>query len=141
MLLRWATDVHLDYIRSEDVDAFALQLYADPGITVDTRAPLGAAVITGDISNNLSLQRHLRRLGELSEVPIFFVLGNHDFWDQVAGTATIADTRAEVAEVCAEFPNRLFYLPTHGVARLSEKTALIGVDGSQVVRKQRASLL
>src|SRR5439155_12220671 len=112
--LAWATDIHLEFCGDGRVD----QLLAD----IATAAP-DALLLGGDIGQSRSVSRFLRRIEEALSCPIYFVLGNHDFYQ-----GSISDVRAEVAEVTRGSP-RLRWLRHEGAVALSEATALVGVDG------------
>ena len=114
MRVAWATDIHLDFLSDERVREFAGEMW---GTGAD------ALIVSGDISNAVQLVHHLRLLVEGVTGRLYFVLGNHDFYG-----GSLADVRAAVAAVCARKP-RLCWLPDRGVVRLSETTALVGVDG------------
>ena len=114
MRVAWATDIHLDFLADEQVRAFAATLTQDRPDLV---------VLSGDLSHAELLEHHLRLLvGEVA-CPVYFVLGNHDYYG-----SSIADVRQAVHELCAR-KRRLRWLPGCGVVHLSKKTAMIGCDG------------
>ena len=76
------TDLHLDMVEPERFRQFVAHLQSEPS---------DAVVITGDISRSNVLLEHLAILEDLLRVPIYFVLGNHDFYG-----SSIAETRASV---------------------------------------------
>ena len=82
-----------------------------------------AVVITGDINQSTGLERHLRVLERTLSCPIYFVLGNHDFYN-----GSIAKVR-DLAERISLASPRLCWLPARGVVPLTEHTALVGHDG------------
>ncbi len=55
-LYSWCADVRLDYPKSKGM------------------------ILTGDISVSSSLENHLKDLAQHLSQPIYFVLGNHDYW-------------------------------------------------------------
>ena len=110
----WLTDIHLNFLLSEAVREFLLsvaQLRAD------------AVVVSGDIAEAHNVCDYLERMRELIGAPIYFVLGNHDFY-----RGSIVDVRRRVNEFCAK-QSGLTYLTTAGVIPLTERTALAGQDG------------
>ena len=114
MRVAWATDIHLDFLGDEQVRAFAATLaHAQPE----------AVVLSGDLSHAELLEHHLRLLASVISCPIYFVLGNHDYYG-----SSIADVRQAVVALCARKP-RLRWLPARGVVSLSQETAMIGCDG------------
>jgi 3',5'-cyclic AMP phosphodiesterase CpdA len=111
--IAWVTDIHFNFLGPEQVDAFCAQVAAE--------AP-DALVVTGDISHAPDLERDLRRLAAIG-VPVYFVLGNHDFYH-----AHVAEVRARMAELCGATPG-LTWLGGAGVVSLTPATALVGHDG------------
>ncbi|MDC0723503.1 metallophosphoesterase family protein [Nannocystis bainbridge] len=114
MRLAWATDIHLDFLDDEQVRRFAAELAAP-------RAD--ALVLSGDLSHAETLEHHLRLLAQGVPGPIYFVLGNHDYYG-----SSVAAVRTAVLDLGARRP-RLSWLPAAGVVRLTDRTGLIGCDG------------
>ncbi|MFY0533230.1 metallophosphoesterase family protein [Nannocystis pusilla] len=114
MRLAWATDIHLDFLDDGQVRRFAAELAAP-------RAD--ALVLSGDLSHAETLEHHLRLLAQGVPGPIYFVLGNHDYYG-----SSVAAVRAAVLDLGARRP-RLSWLPAAGVVRLTDRTGLIGCDG------------
>lgn len=114
MKIVWTTDPHLDH-----APVFAFEKWVDQVLSFAT----GAVVITGDISEAEDVVFQLRRMTETFGLPVYFVLGNHDFYGR-----TIAQTRREVIEVCREDP-LLFYLTDCGPVDLGDGVFLVGEDG------------
>ncbi len=113
--LAWATDVHLDHLPAvEGLLAFADQL---GGGNPD------AVLLTGDISVAARLEVDLELIVDQLGSPLYFVLGNHDFYG-----SNIERVRDRVRRLCAD-ESLLRWLPEAGVVRLTDKTALVGVDG------------
>lgn len=115
MKLAWATDIHLDFLNDEArVIQFAESVKA-----------LGAdgLVLTGDISVADQLVLHLSMLERVIQLPINFVLGNHDYYG-----GSIDVVRKQMKEV-SNMSGFLKYLPTTPYVVLSPSTALVGHDG------------
>jgi len=110
----WLTDIHLDFLSEPACTAFFE--------TIAARRP-DAVFVTGDISVAPSLLTHLRAMADALHIPIYFVLGNHDFYH-----GSIATVRAAVSN-CARSQALLQYLPEAGVVALTKSTALVGHDG------------
>ncbi|MBN1482531.1 phosphoesterase [candidate division KSB1 bacterium] len=109
--LAWLTDIHLDFLDLEGIEDFAYKaLRSDPD----------AFLIGGDISIAPLLHTHLRILEHYWQRPIYFVLGNHDYYK-----ASINKIRAELPDFVREYPH-LKWLPQEGIVELSPTTALIG---------------
>ena len=112
--LAWATDVHLNFCNPERRTLFHEAVRSqDPD----------ALLLGGDIGEAPGLIGELRALEVKLRMPIFFVLGNHDYYrstfDQVE-----ARMRALAQESAA-----LRWLPEAGVIELSPEVALAGHGG------------
>jgi len=111
MRLAWLTDIHLDFLTLQHIQDFcykALESKAD------------AFIIGGDISVAPALHTHLRILEHYWKRPIYFVLGNHDYY-----RGSIKDVRGALPSFLSKHDN-LHWLLLEGVVRLSDSTALIG---------------
>jgi predicted MPP superfamily phosphohydrolase len=113
MRLAWATDIHLDHASESARCKFCQSV----------KEQADALVVTGDIAESRILGSALTALAALTERPVYFVLGNHDFY-----RGSIADTRRQVAYVVGDTEG-LVYLSESGVLELTPNTALIGHDG------------
>lgn len=111
--LAWLTDIHLNFLDDAERKRFLA--------TVAEQAD--AVAISGDVGESPTIIDHLQEMEEILRKPIYFVLGNHDFY-----RGSISNTRAEVAEL-AEQSEFLVYMTAATVVELSLKTALIGHDG------------
>lgn len=114
MKAAWLTDVHLEFLDAAGVARFAR--------VVRDAAP-DVVLISGDIGQARSVAAYLEELGQVVAKPIYFVLGNHDFYH-----GSIADVRARVRSLCAR-SNGLHWLNDAGVVRLTPSTCLVGHDG------------
>ena len=80
-------------------------------------------VITGDISEGDDVVPHLERIASDIKLPIYFVLGNHDFYG-----STFQATRQNVIHACRA-SNQLHYLTDLSAISVSARTYLLGEDG------------
>jgi hypothetical protein len=112
--LAWLTDIHLNFLRPPAVEAFLASL-------ADTEAD--AFLLGGDIGEAHDVTRYLAVLENRVQRPIFFVLGNHDFY-----RGSIAAVRKSVRNLCSETRD-LRWMTDAGVVPLTDKTCLIGTDG------------
>lgn len=114
MKFSWITDIHLNFM-----DEHRIRAFADTLKTADSDFVL----LTGDISESHLLETHLRLLDAIVSKPIYFVLGNHDFW------------RSSVARIHERLPklmNELTFarwMTTSGVVSLGDRTCVIGHEG------------
>ena len=112
--LAWATDIHLNFLGADAVERFC--------DTIVAAAP-DALLVGGDVGEAESVERFLCRLEERLSRPVYFVLGNHDFYG-----GSISEGRARAAWL-SERSRHLRWLPVAGVVRLGAATALLGHDG------------
>jgi len=113
MKLAWLTDVHLDFVEPPAVARLGREIAA---------ARPDAVLLGGDISVARQLERHLAELAAAVACPLYFVLGNHDFYG-----SSFAAVRAGVAALCRR-THGLRWLVESGVVPLSSATALVGHD-------------
>lgn len=111
--LVWVTDIHLNFISMTEVEAFCHRI---------TSADPDAVLVGGDIGEAPDVAAYLQIIADRLERPIYFVLGNHDFY-----FGSIARVRSEAAELMRR-SEWLRYLPRCGVVELTESTCLIGHD-------------
>jgi Icc protein len=114
MKLAWATDIHLDFLDAAGIEAFLGRLES-------SRAD--AFLIGGDIAKAGSVERHLRTLESRLLRPVYFVLGNHDFY-----VGSIPRVRKAMRKLTKQ-SRLLRWLPAAGVIPLGPQTALVGHDG------------
>ena len=81
-----------------------------------------AVLVGGDIGEANSVTRILDEFAAVIKLPIYFVLGNHDFYG-----GSIAVVHDMVRKLCAS-SKWLHWLPVSGVVPLTTGTALIGHD-------------
>lgn len=114
MRLAWLTDIHLDFLNPPQTEAFYSMAQA---------AAPDAIVISGDIGIAPILRPRLLAMAAAVRVPVYFVLGNHDFYESDIETVR-DDMRALTRD-----DNGLFWLPEAGLIPLSADACLIGHDG------------
>jgi predicted MPP superfamily phosphohydrolase len=114
MKLIWVSDLHLEFVPTVQLRPFIEEIVAE--------AP-DAILVTGDISNAKLIEYHLGLLSELLPCPVYFVLGNHDFY---LGSFAVVDSL--VATICARRRN-LIQLGHGEVIPLGLDTLLIGHRG------------
>ncbi len=112
--LAWATDIHLDFVSAGARDWLAARLAED--------GPDGV-VLSGDLSSSPTLIEHLEALAARLARPIYFVLGNHDFYG-----GSIAAVRARMRELTAASA-WLRWLPACGAIDVGDGWSVVGHDG------------
>lgn len=111
MQLAWMTDIHLNFLGAIQINNW---------LTAIKQEKFHALLITGDIGEANTLEDYLIRLQGRLNVPIYFVLGNHDYYH-----SSIADVRTHVLDIHNEHAG-LNWLPEQGIVKLNDTTALVG---------------
>lgn len=114
MRLAWLTDIHLNFVPPKKLGVFLEEVAAQKP---------DAVLLGGDVDEADQVAGTLEVLVREWAVPIYFVLGNHDFYH-----GSIAGVRAQVADLCRRVP-QLVYLSSACPIRLTETTSLVGHDG------------
>lgn len=114
MKVAWLTDPHLNFAGIQQ----AMRLMGE------VRAMAAEALlVSGDIGEAPDLDGWLDLMAKQAGCPVYFVLGNHDFYHD-----RISEVRA-TAMVLSERYERLCWLGSGEVVALTPHTALIGHDG------------
>lgn len=109
MRATWLTDIHLNFLRPLALQAFYDRVRAEkPDILL----------VTGDIGEGDSVLRFVEELAGIA--PIYFVLGNHDYY-----RSSIATVRAAMQRL----DERMTWLPAHDPMRLTARVVMVGADG------------
>lgn len=114
MKLAWLTDIHLNFLNEATREKFYHQI-------LETNCD--AILISGDIAEAPSLSDLLGEMASQIKKPIYFVLGNHDYY-----RGQINKVREEVSTLTKE-KELLFWLPASGMQVLNKNTILVGQDG------------
>ena len=114
MKLGWLSDIHLNFLEAEALGSFLSGLSSKPA---------DGWIISGDIGEATNIIKYLDLLAEASHVPVYFVLGNHDFYRGSLGGTTGAVK--EFVKTC----QGLTWLTAAGVQQLGPGVALVGDDG------------
>lgn len=94
MSLLWGTDWHLNFLKRDD-GAFRLAKYI-----YEENPDADGLILTGDISSGEVLEKHLTQLSQGFPKPIYFVLGNHSYYN-----SSFAKTDDLVARLTKRFDN------------------------------------
>ncbi len=114
MRIVWATDIHLNFLRPHERANFFREIQDNTPDVV---------FITGDIAEAPSLRELLYEMQQAIDLPLYFVLGNHDFYH-----GSIEIVRRQIQAWCLT-QSGLHYLSTSEPIQLSSKAVLIGHDG------------
>ncbi len=111
MRYAWLTDIHLEFLRDRKAVAFVEEL---------ATLELDGLFLTGDISTAGRLEFHLRLFEDIYQAPVYFVLGNHDYYG-----GSVESVRGIIRELCGRC-KWLHWLPISGIVKISRDTGLIG---------------
>lgn len=114
MKIAWLTDLHLNFVCETGVNKLC-----DVILSTDCDAIL----ITGDIASARQLCRQLEYLAGRLMKPIYFVLGNHDYYG-----SSIRQMNSDVGRLTKK-NLYLVWLSRSGIVQLSPDTCLIGHEG------------
>ena len=113
MRIAWLTDIHLNFLPMHRFNGFFAQVRkGEPDLVL----------ISGDIGQANTVAFYLRLLVKALDCPIYFVLGNHDFYHGSFRAVT-----EMIRQTCAS-DARLHWLNEAGVIELTPRAALIGHD-------------
>jgi predicted phosphohydrolase len=112
--IAWLTDIHLNFLKNDKRRQFYQSI-------VDTDA--NAILITGDIAEANDICEILSELSVHTNMPIYFVLGNHDYY-----SGSVASVREKILTLCTQNTN-LTWLGKPGSITLNTHTVLVGHDG------------
>ncbi|MBN9286306.1 MAG: hypothetical protein BGO43_01135 [Gammaproteobacteria bacterium 39-13] len=113
MKFTWLTDIHLNFLDEEKRKKFYQELKQDTE----------ALVISGDIAEAKSVTKILEEMVNHIARPIYFVLGNHDYYH-----GQINDVRDSMILLTKNNPY-LFWLGCCDPIKLDKDTTLVGEDG------------
>ena len=112
--IAWATDIHLDRLTERDYleyKEYLAELSPD------------LFIISGDIAEGEKVCKSLEDFNDSFNFPIYFVLGNHDFY-----FSSFAETEENIRNLVGKSEN-LNWLTESEIITLNDATAIIGVEG------------
>lgn len=113
MKLTQITDIHLNFLESADRKRF----YQD---IVATKS--NAVLVSGDIAEAPTVSDILEGMAQHIAKPIYFVLGNHDYYQ-----SSVESVRQKVTQLSQENPS-VNWLPETSLVQLNKDTLLLGED-------------
>ena len=111
----WLTDIHLNFVEEKPRQAFLSDV---------RNAKPDVVLIGGDIGEAHSVTGYLKLLDDCWGLPIYFVLGNHDFY-----FGAIRSVRETVTRLCQHRANLHFLTSAKSPVQLAGHVGLIGHDG------------
>ncbi len=115
MEVAWLTDPHLNFAGVRAAEKLAMEV---------RERGAKALLVSGDLGEAHDLEGWLSVLGSMCGAPVYFVLGNHDFYG-----SSVELVRGHVREACEASDGALVYLTGHEAVALTERTGLVGHDG------------
>lgn len=112
--ISWLTDIHLNFLEEPKCSLFLDEI---------AHGRFDGVIIAGDIAEGHTVTTYLARLAKRLACPIYFVLGNHDYYFN-----SFDDVHDAVRELCRSHPN-LHWLSESGIIPLTGQTAMMGHDG------------
>lgn len=113
MRCAWATDIHLNFVDGRHRYAFAESvLKHEPDIVL----------LGGDLAEADNVVSYLQELEDWIQRPIYFVLGNHDFYK-----GSIRSVRESISELTRD-SEHLFWMNDAGVVPIGQEASLVGHD-------------
>lgn len=112
--MAWLTDIHLNFIDKNTRRNFYQEI-------INTQCD--GVLISGDIAEAPCLADILNEMADSIKKPIYFILGNHDYYG-----GQIKEVR-DALEVLTKTSDQLFWLPASGMQKLNDDTILLGQDG------------
>ena len=110
----WFTDIHLDFASPQTLERFWVE---------SNLADFDVVVITGDIGESDTLHGWLKLFEQHVSRPIYFVLGNHDYYG-----SSFQNVHAHLTQILRTSP-WLTWLDTAEPVELGSGLGLIGVGG------------
>ena len=103
---------HLNFLETEQRERF---------IRTILQASPDALLISGDIGESQDFSIYLKEIESKYQKPIYFVLGNHDFY-----YGSISDVCAEADRLGRQYPNLCWLTGRNEPVEIGERTGLIG---------------
>ncbi len=110
----WTTDIHLNFLEIPGITA-VMQRWS--------QFDFDYLLISGDIAQGNNILRHLSYIRDGIDKPVFFVLGNHDYYREY-----FKNVNKEVGKWCIR-QNNMHILGNGEVIPFTENTCLIGAGG------------
>lgn len=114
MNLIWTTDIHLNFLNQDKRENFYRGIL---------EKNFDSLLISGDIAEAPSVNNMLTEMVRFIKKPIYFVVGNHDYY-----SGSVAAVREGLTQLCLE-EELLHWLPMVGAKQLSSDCVIVGTDG------------
>jgi predicted phosphohydrolase len=119
--LLWATDLHLNFLKQ--IKSYNKQSVVEFAKYISIEHPnANAWILTGDISDGLNIIDQLNYLSIGFQKPIYFVLGNHDFFH-----SSFNKINNEIRQLCKSNSNLINL--NNKIIDYNKDIVIIGTDG------------
>lgn len=110
----WTTDLHLNFLNNEDLNFFIKKIQNEsPNILL----------IGGDTGEAKSVCSYLQKIEQSIDCPIYFVLGNHDYY-----RGSLYKVKEDV-RCLSNSSKKIFFLDNIPFVELTKEVALVGHSG------------
>lgn len=113
--LIWCTDVHLDFLSENLIDEFIDKLAMIPDVM--------GYVFSGDIATSTNVRYVLSRMDHVLWHPVYFVLGNHDYYG-----SSIKNMRNSMVNLTHASRNLRYLTTLKDPCWVTPKVAIVGHD-------------
>lgn len=113
MKIAWITDIHLNFLEFSDRKRFYQYIVATKS---------NAVLVSGDIAEAPTVSDVLEEMFHHIAKPIYFVLGNHDYYQ-----SSVENVRQKVTQLSQE-NSSVNWLPETGLVQLNKDILLLGED-------------
>ena len=110
----WLSDTHFNFVKEDVFSGLCSQICASQAQGI---------WLTGDIAESKDVEKHLLALHVQTKLPIYFVLGNHDYYG-----SSIKEVHQKITYLHKEHA-QLYWLDETQPIWLSKEQVLIGVGG------------
>ncbi|MBF0595226.1 MAG: metallophosphoesterase [Candidatus Omnitrophica bacterium] len=112
MKVAWLTDIHLNFLKPKQLSAF---------LKIASQETADCFFVSGDIGEADSVVGYLEQMATVLKRPIYFVLGNHDYYG-----GSIEEVRGRIDALQKQ--KHLIWLNKVDYIGLSKETAIVGYD-------------
>lgn len=112
--LAWLTDIHLNFLDEDERAVFYKEI---------EKTNCDCVLITGDIAEAPSIEMIMKEMAAQIERPIYFVVGNHDYY-----RGSVKKVRDILTSLTKDH-DQLYWLPTSGFQKINDKVIILGQDG------------
>jgi Icc protein len=113
--IAWMTDIHLNFLGTAQIEAWLYNLM---------QRRFDGIIIAGDIGEAPSVRDYLMRMNDRLQIPIYYVLGNHDYYQ-----GSIEGVHTQMHKLVQKVPHLHWLNAQTKPIALSEDIAIVGHEG------------